>query len=312
MVTLCRYVPARTSALLNWRMTLPFLSVLRNAGAATADGSIDLPHRPVLTVLYPFGEISAVGLLESAPCGPGEGCCQEPAPEAESREISATCPGDASEDSICRLHPRHRRQAARSRRHEPISPEGVRAAEVARREPAARAVEDRADRARLAGSVRLRCQPGEGRQQDPPGDRTGGRRADRPHGARLRVCLRGRARRSGTAPNRVRGRPGRLLAGLRHGASSPSWTASTSWDAKPNASIRLDSPKVSRQHAKARRHVACAPRCSISAARTARSCAGFRVTGPTTLQPGDDLRIGPFALVFRVGDYAVSTESEWR
>ena len=39
---------------------------------------------------------------------------------------------------------------------------------------------------------------------------------------------------------------------------------------------------------------------------------GIRMTGPTTLQPGDDVRIGPFTLVFRVADASGSTESEIR
>ena len=39
---------------------------------------------------------------------------------------------------------------------------------------------------------------------------------------------------------------------------------------------------------------------------------GVPVTGPTPLAPGDDVRIGPFALIFRVADGTGSTESEVR
>jgi DNA-binding winged helix-turn-helix (wHTH) protein len=78
-----------------------------------------------------------------------------------------------------------------------------------------------------------------------------------------------------------------------------------------NASVRLDSPKVSRQHA---RLVVAGVRATLLdlGSKNGSFVRGVRVTGPRTLQPGDDLRIGPFAMVFRVADYAVSTESEWR
>ena len=79
-----------------------------------------------------------------------------------------------------------------------------------------------------------------------------------------------------------------------------------------NASVRLDSPKVSRQHA---RLVVTGMRATHAGSRQQERLVRARrsgSTGPRTLQPGDDLRIGPFALVFRVGGYAVSTESEWR
>jgi DNA-binding winged helix-turn-helix (wHTH) protein len=78
-----------------------------------------------------------------------------------------------------------------------------------------------------------------------------------------------------------------------------------------NASVRLDSSKVSRKHA---RLVVTGVRATLFdlGSKNGSFVRGIRVAGPTTLQPGDDLRIGPFALVFRVGGYAVSTESEWR
>ena len=77
------------------------------------------------------------------------------------------------------------------------------------------------------------------------------------------------------------------------------------------ASIRLDSPKVSRQHARLVVRGVCATVLDLGS-KNGSFVRGVRVTGPRTLEPGDDLRIGPFALVFRVADYAGSTESELR
>jgi DNA-binding winged helix-turn-helix (wHTH) protein len=78
-----------------------------------------------------------------------------------------------------------------------------------------------------------------------------------------------------------------------------------------SASIRLDSPKVSRQHA---RLVVTGARATLVdlGSKNGSFVRGVRITAPRTLQPGDDLRIGPFALVFRVDDYRLSTESDWR
>jgi DNA-binding winged helix-turn-helix (wHTH) protein len=77
------------------------------------------------------------------------------------------------------------------------------------------------------------------------------------------------------------------------------------------AGIRLDSPKVSRQHA---RLIVRGGRATLVdlGSKNGSYVRGIRVTGPRVLQPGDDLRIGPFALVFRVADEAGSTETEWR
>jgi DNA-binding winged helix-turn-helix (wHTH) protein len=77
------------------------------------------------------------------------------------------------------------------------------------------------------------------------------------------------------------------------------------------ASIRLDSPKVSRQHA---RLVVDGVSATVHdlGSKNGSFVRGIRVTAPTTLRPGDDLRIGPFALVFQVVTYAGSTESELR
>ena len=76
-----------------------------------------------------------------------------------------------------------------------------------------------------------------------------------------------------------------------------------------HCSIRLDSPKVSRQHARLIvRGVSVAVEDLDS--KNGSFVRGIRVTTPTTLQPGDDLRVGPFALVFHVAAYSGSTESE--
>ena len=76
-----------------------------------------------------------------------------------------------------------------------------------------------------------------------------------------------------------------------------------------HCSIRLDSPKVSRQHARLIvRGVSVAVEDLDS--KNGSFVRGIRVTTPTTLQPGDDLRVGPFALVFHVVAYSGSTESE--
>ena len=79
-----------------------------------------------------------------------------------------------------------------------------------------------------------------------------------------------------------------------------------------NASIRLDSPKVSRQHA---RLVVSGVRATAAGSRQQERL--VRSRGPRDRPEDASSRgtisgIGPFALVFRVGDYAVSTESEWR
>jgi DNA-binding winged helix-turn-helix (wHTH) protein len=77
------------------------------------------------------------------------------------------------------------------------------------------------------------------------------------------------------------------------------------------ASIRLDSPKVSRQHARLIVRGVSVTVLDLGS-KNGSFVRGIRVTDPRTLQPGDDLRIGPFALVLQVADYSGSTESELR
>jgi DNA-binding winged helix-turn-helix (wHTH) protein len=78
-----------------------------------------------------------------------------------------------------------------------------------------------------------------------------------------------------------------------------------------NSSIRLDSPKVSRQHARLIVRGVCATVLDLGS-KNGSFVHGIRVTAPRMLKPGDDLRIGPFALVFHVANYSGSTESELR
>ena len=78
-----------------------------------------------------------------------------------------------------------------------------------------------------------------------------------------------------------------------------------------DAPIWLDSPKVSRRHAKVVVNGGSAVLIDLDS-KNGSFVRGIPVTGPTTLAPGDDVRIGPFALIFRVADGAGSTESEVR
>jgi DNA-binding winged helix-turn-helix (wHTH) protein len=78
-----------------------------------------------------------------------------------------------------------------------------------------------------------------------------------------------------------------------------------------DAAIWFDSPKVSRRHAKV---VVDSGRTTLIdlGSKNGSFVRGIRITDPTTLEPGDEVRIGPFALIFRVADDAGSTESEVR
>ena len=78
-----------------------------------------------------------------------------------------------------------------------------------------------------------------------------------------------------------------------------------------SAAIRLDSPKVSRQHSRLTVRGVSVTVQDLGS-KNGSFVRGIRVTAPTTLQPGDDLRVGPFALVLHVADASGSTESEFR
>jgi DNA-binding winged helix-turn-helix (wHTH) protein len=78
-----------------------------------------------------------------------------------------------------------------------------------------------------------------------------------------------------------------------------------------DASVRLDSPKVSRRHAKV---VVDGTRTTLIdlGSKNGSFVRGVRISDPTILESGDDIRIGPFALIFRSADGARSTETEMR
>lgn len=80
---------------------------------------------------------------------------------------------------------------------------------------------------------------------------------------------------------------------------------------EPNASIRLDSPRVSRRHAKV---VVRGRSATIEdlGSKNGSFVRGIRVSALTQLDPDDDVRIGPFTLIFRVGEDSASTLSEVR
>lgn len=80
---------------------------------------------------------------------------------------------------------------------------------------------------------------------------------------------------------------------------------------EPDAGVWLESPKVSRQHA---RLMVNGARASIEdlSSKNGTRVRGTRVSAPHDLAPGDEIQIGPFTLVFRVGIEPRSTETEIR
>ena len=78
---------------------------------------------------------------------------------------------------------------------------------------------------------------------------------------------------------------------------------------EPDAGIWLASPKVSRRHA---RVTVEGMRATIEdlSSKNGTSVRGERISAPVALEPGDEIEIGPFTLVFRVGIDATSTETE--
>lgn len=77
----------------------------------------------------------------------------------------------------------------------------------------------------------------------------------------------------------------------------------------PDVSIWLESLKVSRRHA---RVIVSGARATIEdlASKNGTFVAGKRITEPTPLVAGDEVRIGPFTLTFRVFGESGSTETE--
>lgn len=80
---------------------------------------------------------------------------------------------------------------------------------------------------------------------------------------------------------------------------------------EPAATICLDSPRVSRRHA---RFVINGRSATLEdlGSKNGSFVRGVRISGPTALQPGDDARIGPFTLIFRVSVDSGSTWTEMR
>lgn len=78
---------------------------------------------------------------------------------------------------------------------------------------------------------------------------------------------------------------------------------------EPDAGIWLASPKVSRRHARVTVNGLQATIEDLSS-KNGTSVRGVRISAPTALDPGDEIEIGPFTLVFRVGVDPTSTETE--
>src|SRR5262245_61152346 len=80
---------------------------------------------------------------------------------------------------------------------------------------------------------------------------------------------------------------------------------------EPTAAIYLDSPKVSRRHARFLVNGVSATLEDLGS-KNGSYVRGERISGPTPLQSGDHTRIGPFTLIFRVGTYSGTTQTEAR
>jgi DNA-binding winged helix-turn-helix (wHTH) protein len=80
---------------------------------------------------------------------------------------------------------------------------------------------------------------------------------------------------------------------------------------EPGAGVWLDSPKVSRHHA---RVVVGSIRTTIEdlGSKNGTIVRGTRITAPVPLESGDEIQVGPFKLIFRVEDGQATTESEIR
>lgn len=78
---------------------------------------------------------------------------------------------------------------------------------------------------------------------------------------------------------------------------------------QPDATIPLDSPNVSRRHA---RVVVNGTRATVEdlGSKNGSFVRGVRISAPTPLASGDEARIGPFTLVFRVAADSGSTQTQ--
>jgi DNA-binding winged helix-turn-helix (wHTH) protein len=79
----------------------------------------------------------------------------------------------------------------------------------------------------------------------------------------------------------------------------------------PDVSIWLDSPKVSRRHA---RFLVSGSSATVEdlQSKNGTFVRGKRLTAPARIETGDDVRIGPFALTFRVASRLAPTETDTR
>ena len=78
---------------------------------------------------------------------------------------------------------------------------------------------------------------------------------------------------------------------------------------EPGVAIRLDSPKVSRHHA---RVTASGRAVSVEdlGSKNGTFVRGVRIGEPTSLEPGDDVQIGPIKLILRIVEGLGATETE--
>jgi DNA-binding winged helix-turn-helix (wHTH) protein len=78
-----------------------------------------------------------------------------------------------------------------------------------------------------------------------------------------------------------------------------------------DAAVCLDSPKVSRRHAKL---VVSGMTATLEdlGSKNGSFVRGIRIDGPTRLESGDEARIGPFTLIFRVESRSRSTQTATR
>jgi pSer/pThr/pTyr-binding forkhead associated (FHA) protein len=77
---------------------------------------------------------------------------------------------------------------------------------------------------------------------------------------------------------------------------------------EPDAGVWLESPKVSRRHA---RLTVSGTRVTVEdlSSKNGTTVRGARISAPLALEPGDEIQVGPFALTFRVGIEPRSTET---
>jgi DNA-binding winged helix-turn-helix (wHTH) protein len=80
---------------------------------------------------------------------------------------------------------------------------------------------------------------------------------------------------------------------------------------EPDAAVWLESPRVSRHHARILVRGGAATVEDLGS-KNGTFVRGVRITKPTRLEPGDEIRIGPFTLVFRLARGGATTETEAR